>query len=271
MKTLYSILFLILIALSACNNTKSTKQEIQLGDTIQTASGLKYFYLKKGEGRKIETGCKVGTYLSLTVKDQVVWNTNELPDSLFTYVANYSRLIKGFTEMTMLLREGDEVVAILPDSLAYGAKGAGDVIPSHATLIYDQFKVIQVDAPKKFLSDLLYSAVKEKSMDDAIATYKKITEGEEAQEYHTDSEQLNKVWYQLTADSLHSVAVDYSTKFGELAKDNYLKYRAVLSLENMNEIAKAKDVLETLLVDDPENKMMQDKMIELCKKHTEKK
>jgi hypothetical protein len=270
MKSIYSILIVALVLLSACNNPKSAKHESALGDTIQTASGLKYIYLKKGEGRKIETGCKVGTYLSLKVKDQVVWNTNELPDSLFTYVANYSRLIKGFTEMTMLLREGDEVVAVLPDSLAYGSKGAGDVIPPNATLIYDQFKVVRVDAPKKFLSDLLYADLKEKTVEDAMATYKRITEGEEAANYHTDSEQLNKVWQQLTDENSHAMAFDYSKMFGDLANDNMLKYRTVLSLESMNEIAKAKEALEVLLSNDPENQMMQNKMIELCEKHTDK-
>ncbi|WP_421919052.1 FKBP-type peptidyl-prolyl cis-trans isomerase [Marinifilum sp.] len=266
MKSVYPILILALVLLSACN-PKSTKQEIALGDTIQTASGLKYIYLKKGDGRKIETGCKVGAYLSLKVKDQVVWNTNKLPDSLFTYLADYSRLIKGFTEVSMLLREGDEVVAILPDSLAYGAKGAGDIIPPHSTLIYDQFKVLKVDAPKKFLSDLLYADVKERSLNAAVATFQKITEGEESENYYTDSEQLNRVWEQLSRDSLYAKAADYAVKFGELAKDDRLKYRNVLSLESMGEYLKAKDHLEILLADDPENKMMQDKMIDLCKKH----
>ncbi|NOU60751.1 FKBP-type peptidyl-prolyl cis-trans isomerase [Marinifilum caeruleilacunae] len=271
MKSIYSIFILALLFLSACNQPKSGNKHVALGDTIQTESGLKYFYIKKGEGRKIETGSRVGTYLSLQVDNKVVWNTDELPDSLFTYVANYSRLIKGFTEMTMLLREGDEVVAILPDSLAYGARGAGDVVPPHATLVYDQFKVIQVDAPKKFLSDLLYDDMKEKSIEDAIATYNKITEGEEALNYHADSEQLNRVWEQLNKDSLHVKAADYALKFGEIAKDDRLKYRNVLSLENMEDYHKAKEQLEILLVGDPDNQMMQDKMIELCKKHQDKK
>ncbi|RKE04710.1 FKBP-type peptidyl-prolyl cis-trans isomerase [Marinifilum flexuosum] len=269
MRTIYSILFAALLMMSACNNKKSANKEIALGDTIQTSSGLKYFYLKKGEGRKVETGCKVGAYLSLQVDGKVVWNTNELPDSLFTYTADYSRLIKGFTEISMLLREGDEVVAILPDSLAYGSKGAGDVIPPNATLVYDQFKVIKVDAPKKFLSDLLYADMKEKSIEDAIATYQRVVEGEEAKQYHTDSEQVNRVWEMLTKENMHEKAANYAAKIGELAKDDRLKYRNVLSLESMEEYLTAKEQLEILLKSDPENKMMQEKMIELCKKHSD--
>ncbi|MCU4155675.1 FKBP-type peptidyl-prolyl cis-trans isomerase [Carboxylicivirga sp. A043] len=135
--------------LASCQ-LKSSQSDVKKEDNvIQTASGLQYYYIKKGDGPKVVPGSRVGTYLSLKVKDSVVWNTNELPDSLFTFVADSTRLIKGFTEVSLLLREGDEIVAILPDSLAYGAKGAGDVIPPHATLIYDVFKVVKVEAPYK--------------------------------------------------------------------------------------------------------------------------
>jgi len=148
MKKILLIAISAIIGLASCQhrNTQSLKSE--LGDTIQTASGLKYLYLKKGNGPEIVPGAKVGTYLSLKVKDSVVWNTNELPDSLFTFVADSTRLIKGFTEVSLLLREGDEIIAVLPDSLAYGAKGAGDLIPPHSTLVYDQFKVVSVEIPE---------------------------------------------------------------------------------------------------------------------------
>ena len=146
MKVLSFVLIAIVLTLSSCYFTNNVSNEVALGDTIQTASGLKYLYIKRGDGLKIERGCKVGTYLSLKVKDSVVWNTNELPDSLFSFIADSTKLIKGFTEVSLLLREGDEIVAILPDSLAYGAKGAEDVIPPHATLVYDVFKVVRVES-----------------------------------------------------------------------------------------------------------------------------
>ena len=271
MKFIYLLAAVAALSFSSCKTENKAKTEIALGDTIQTASGLQYYYLKKGEGRKVETGSKMGTYLSLKVEDNVVWNTNELPDSLFTFVADYSRLIKGFTEMSLLLREGDEVVCILPDSLAYGAKGAGDIIPPHATLVYDQFKVIQVDAPKAFLSDLLFTDLKDKSLEDAVNTFNRIVKGSDSLKYHTDNEQMNRVWEQLTADSLHQKAYVYADQFGELTNDNRLKYRSVLSMESMGEFLKAKDKLELLLVSDPDNERMQEKMIDLCKKHSESK
>ncbi len=147
MRKIILINFLLAVLFSSCMYKSGQTSTVTIGDTIQTASGLKYLYLKKGQGPHVVPGANVGTYLSLKVNDSVVWNTDELPDSLFIFVADSTRLIKGFTEVSLLLREGDEIVAILPDSLAYGAKGAGDVIPPFATLIYDQFKVVKVELP----------------------------------------------------------------------------------------------------------------------------
>lgn len=142
-----SFLTFSFLILCSCQFKQGASQASESGDTIQTASGLKYLYLKKGDGPMVVSGAKVGTLLSLKVDDSVVWNSYEQPDSLFSFVADSTRLIKGFTEVVSYLRQGDEIIAILPDSLAYGAKGAGDVIPPHATLVYDQFKVVSVVLP----------------------------------------------------------------------------------------------------------------------------
>ena len=148
MKSFY--LFVLIASLSIYSCKTAAKKENPTTskiDTIQTQSGLKYFYIKHGNGPKVETGDEVKTYLSLTVNDKVIWNTDGQQDSLLTFFANKDRMIKGFTEMILLLREGDEVVAIMPDSIAYGSRGAGDLIPPNTTLVYDQFKVAKVTKP----------------------------------------------------------------------------------------------------------------------------
>ncbi|MCU4173623.1 FKBP-type peptidyl-prolyl cis-trans isomerase [Carboxylicivirga sp. N1Y90] len=147
MKVTLMIAVCLSLFATSCQFKQGAEGSSDLGDTIQTASGLKYLYLKKGDGPKVVSGAKVGTLLSLKVGDSVVWNSFEEPDSLFSFTADSTRLIKGFTEVVSYLRQGDEIIAVLPDSLAYGAKGAGDVIPPYATLVYDQFKVVKVELP----------------------------------------------------------------------------------------------------------------------------
>ena len=257
---------LAILSICSCNTKPKATNEIALGDTLTSESGLQYIYLKKGKGRKIETGSAVGTYLSLKVQDSVIWNTNELPDSLFTYVANYSRLIKGFTEMTMLLREGDEVIAILPDSLAYGAKGAGDIIPPHATIVYDQFKVISVGEPKLFLSDTLLAIFKAKGADKSIAKYKEIINGLDSTKYHTASEQLFRVHDMLSKEEKHQLAFDFASPMADLTDNSRLKYKAAMSLEALGKLKGAKDILEKLLVKTPNNQQIKDKLKDLNEK-----
>ena len=148
MKSVYSILFLLIFLISCQDSSTNKKDKSATIDTIQTKSGLQYFYIKHGNGPKVESGDEVRTYLSLMVNDSVVWNSDTQPDSLYTFIADKSRVIRGFNEMAMLLREGDEVVAILPDSLAYGSRGAGNAIPPYATLVYDKFKIVKVVKPE---------------------------------------------------------------------------------------------------------------------------
>ena len=46
-------------------------------------------------------------------------------------------MIPGFMEALSLMSYGDKMVAFIPANLAYGAKGAGDVIPANTDLIFE--------------------------------------------------------------------------------------------------------------------------------------
>ena len=120
MKLNYYLAIISIALLGSCNSGSKVGSAEVNGDTIVTESGLKYIYITKGEGKEIERGSEVSAYLGLKIEDSLVWNTDAMPDSLFVFRAGVSTLIQGFTEMAFLLREGDEVVAIMPDSIAYG-------------------------------------------------------------------------------------------------------------------------------------------------------
>ena len=46
-------------------------------------------------------------------------------------------MIPGFLEGLSLLTLGDKAIVIMPSNLAYGASGAGGVIPPNATLVFE--------------------------------------------------------------------------------------------------------------------------------------
>lgn len=266
MKLIYVFTLLTILALSACNSEKKVSNEIALGDTIQTTSGLQYYYLKHGEGRIIEPGCDVGTYLSLMVNDSVVWNTDELQDSLFTFIAGYTSLIKGFTEAYWLLREGDEIVAIMPDSLAYGSRGAGDVVPPYATLVYDQFKIFTVSEPKGILADTLLHIFKLKGLDACIEKYKTITTSIDSTLFHIQNDQLHRFCDKLSVQEKFEDVINVANAFSEITGDVYLKIKVVDAYEAMGEIKLAKETLEVLHQADPTNPELLNKRKELEEK-----
>ena len=59
-----------------------------------------------------------------------------------------NKLIPGWTEALQLMREGDEWQLVIPASLAYGGRGAGDAIPPNQTLVFD-LTLISVSPPPK--------------------------------------------------------------------------------------------------------------------------
>lgn len=224
------LLFLITILLLTACGPDAAKQD----DVITTASGLQYTYLKKGTGHKIEKGSMVDTYLSLSVNDSVIWNTDESPDSVFRFLAGYDGVIDGFAEMAMLLREGDHVVATMPANIAYGERGAGSAIPPGATLVYNQFQVRKVEAPKPALSDVLFETLKTGTVADMAAKYQQIMNSADTTTHHVGRRQMYHLWKRLGDEGMHQKAVNCAAHFAEMTNDPRLFFFAISSLDSLD-------------------------------------
>jgi peptidylprolyl isomerase len=104
-------------------------------DVIQTASGLQYQVLQKGEGSKhpsASTTVKVhyhGTLLDGTIFDSSVDRGQPISFSL-------NQVIKGWTEGVQLMVEGDKFKFFVPSDLGYGNKSTGK-ITSGSLLIFE--------------------------------------------------------------------------------------------------------------------------------------
>jgi peptidylprolyl isomerase len=104
-------------------------------DVIQTASGLQYQVLQKGEGSKhpsASTTVKVhyhGTLLDGTIFDSSVDRGQPISFSL-------NQVIKGWTEGVQLMVEGDKFKFFVPSNLGYGNKSTGK-ITSGSLLIFE--------------------------------------------------------------------------------------------------------------------------------------
>jgi len=118
------------------------------------ASGLKIYFIKKGEGEKPNNGNKVnvnyagyfttGDLFDSNIKDLNILfnkydNRRDVGGGYNPVAMDYSpdaRLIPGFKEGLKQMKVGDKVMLFIPSHLAYGPQGYGP-IPPDTDLIYE--------------------------------------------------------------------------------------------------------------------------------------
>lgn len=64
----------------------------------------------------------------------------------FSFALGQGQVIKGWDQGVAGMRVGGERTLLIPPALGYGARGAGDVIPPNASLVFD-VKLVGVTQP----------------------------------------------------------------------------------------------------------------------------
>jgi FKBP-type peptidyl-prolyl cis-trans isomerase len=102
----------------------------------ETASGLRYQILQKGTGKKATKGAGVSVHYKGQLLDGTVFDSSYKRKQPIDFNVGLGQVISGWDEGIQLLL-GDKARFVIPSNLAYGAAGAGGVIPPDATLIFD--------------------------------------------------------------------------------------------------------------------------------------
>jgi FKBP-type peptidyl-prolyl cis-trans isomerase len=103
----------------------------------KTATGLRYQMIQKGNGTKATKGKKVSVHYSGALTNGMVFDSSYKRKQPIDFVLGIGQVIPGWDEGIQLLQVGDKARFVIPSDLAYGARGAGGVIPPNATLIFD--------------------------------------------------------------------------------------------------------------------------------------
>jgi FKBP-type peptidyl-prolyl cis-trans isomerase len=98
-----------------------------------TPSGLQYEVLTEGTGEKPPRTDTVRVYYEGTLTNGSVFDGTEQNEPV---AFPLDRVIPGWTEGIQLMSVGSSYRLYIPSSLAYGAQGAGPVIPPYSTLIF---------------------------------------------------------------------------------------------------------------------------------------
>jgi len=101
-------------------------------------SGLKIRVLKQGTGSKVKGGAKLEIHYTGKLKSE---NGKEFDSSKggqpLAFRCGMKKVIKGFDEGVIGMKKGEIRELLIPPNLAYGTKGAGDVVPPNSTLHFE--------------------------------------------------------------------------------------------------------------------------------------
>ena len=103
----------------------------------KTSSGLLYKFEKENNSHKPSNGNKVKVHYKGMLLDGTVFDSSFKRNQPIEFTLGIGQVIKGWDEGISLLGIGDKASFIIPSDLAYGASGAGGVIPPNATLIFE--------------------------------------------------------------------------------------------------------------------------------------
>lgn len=110
------------------------------GDTVTTASGLKYLIMTPGTGDNAKQGDMVIVHTSGWFLDGSKFYSSYDGGGApldFPLGATPPRVIAGWEEALLLMNKGAKWQLIVPANLAYGEQGRPPAIPANATLIFD--------------------------------------------------------------------------------------------------------------------------------------
>ncbi len=110
---------------------KNKKEE----GVVELPSGLQYKVIKEGNGKKPKATDKVRCHYEGMLLDGTIFDSSIKRGEPAVFGVN--QVIQGWVEALQLMQEGAKWRLFIPSEMAYGARGAGNSIPPHATLIFD--------------------------------------------------------------------------------------------------------------------------------------
>ena len=102
-----------------------------------TDTGLKIEDLSEGGGTPAASGDKVTVHYTGWLTDGTKFDSSLDRNQPFSFPLGGGRVIRGWDEGVAGMRPGGRRRLTIPSHLAYGAAGAGGVIPPDATLVFE--------------------------------------------------------------------------------------------------------------------------------------
>ncbi|MFC2100483.1 FKBP-type peptidyl-prolyl cis-trans isomerase [Bacteroidota bacterium] len=105
--------------------------------TKPTESGLIYIETVKGTGQKAAAGSKVKVHYTGTLLDGTKFDSSLDRGTPLEFQLGAGQVIKGWDEGISMMNVGGKAKLVIPSAIGYGERGAGNVIPPYAPLVFD--------------------------------------------------------------------------------------------------------------------------------------
>ncbi|MGD1318120.1 peptidylprolyl isomerase [Chryseobacterium sp. 2R14A] len=115
---------------------KKALEELKAGMQV-TESGLYYKITKKTDGKAAKAGDNVKVHYAGKLTNGEEFDSSLKRNEPLEFPVGTGRVIKGWDEGILLLKEGETATLLIPPAMGYGERGAGGVIPPNAWLIFD--------------------------------------------------------------------------------------------------------------------------------------
>ena len=118
-----------------------------LGVSVNAAD-LSFEVIAEGDGETAKNGMQVSVHYQGRLTDGTIFDDSQKRGTPFSFTLGSGQVIPGWEQGIAGMKIGEKRVLTIPPELGYGAAGAGEVIPSNATLIFD-VELIAVTIPPK--------------------------------------------------------------------------------------------------------------------------
>ncbi|MEM6646770.1 MAG: FKBP-type peptidyl-prolyl cis-trans isomerase [Bacteroidota bacterium] len=134
-------LILPVLLFTACDSNEPFDEipeprEVAEEDYTVTDSGLKFFDFDEGTGKEAAVGDSLLVLYNGWLTNGTLFDSSLFSGVPFPVILGEGRVIPGWEEGLLGMRENGTRQIVIPPNLAYGAQGAG-TIPPDATLIFE--------------------------------------------------------------------------------------------------------------------------------------
>ncbi|GMO17664.1 MAG: peptidylprolyl isomerase [Spirochaetaceae bacterium] len=109
-------------------------------------SGIYYEITKEGRGDKPASGQNVSVNYNLSFLSGETIDASNMHGGPFVFKAGNGEVIPGWEQSVLDMKPGEARTVVLPPELAYGDRGAGDVIPPNTFLVF-KLELVKVEKP----------------------------------------------------------------------------------------------------------------------------